>query len=356
MIVAAPASPGRLITVCIPTRNRPVLLTLALQSVMRQDYRPIEVLVGDNSNDDTAAHVVAGIECPPGITLRYHRNVPPCDAAENVQQLFDRAGGDRLLTLHDDDLLVDNALTVLAASWDSHPDSACVFGKHYIMTEGGETLARATDEANRLYFRVRATAGRQDSPIEAGLRQQVPMNGFLVDTKLARQVGMRPSAVVGCSCDADFGVRAGIAAGSRAFVYVDRFVSFYRLTESSILRDSRTNYGQHLFYQAISSLPLPAEVADSRRLMLTRIAPLAVLNAAMAGERRLALRLLRSEHYTLPWFGASTLRRLVCILSPRLHDKLLPLGRRLRRHRPTMFDAATTDGMASDSKQGSMGR
>ncbi|MEM1303844.1 MAG: glycosyltransferase, partial [Planctomycetota bacterium] len=48
-----------LISVCIPTYRRPDLLREAVESVVRQEYRPLEIIVGDDSPTPAAENVVA---------------------------------------------------------------------------------------------------------------------------------------------------------------------------------------------------------------------------------------------------------------------------------------------------------
>ena len=50
-----------LVTICIPTYNRPEMLRQSLQSVLWQSYRHLEVIVSDNASDTDTAAVVDSV-------------------------------------------------------------------------------------------------------------------------------------------------------------------------------------------------------------------------------------------------------------------------------------------------------
>jgi hypothetical protein len=183
-------------------------------------------------------------------------------------------------------------------------------------------LPADTEESNRRFGRVKANAGVQESALSVGLSQQLPNNCFLVDAKLAQNVGYRPEEEVGNSVDVDFGIRLGQVAGDRSFFFTDEFVSCYRLTEYSILRTRCFNYGEHLLFSEVAKLKVPQRDLPARDLSLKRMSAKAVLNAAMAGDRVKALSILFSRHYNLRYTDIRSLFRLLYIASPRLGARL----------------------------------
>jgi glycosyltransferase involved in cell wall biosynthesis len=311
-----------LITICIPTCRRPDLLKEALESCFRQNYRPLEILIGDDSGDDRSVEMIRGLNLPEGIVVTHVIHDPSLRQARNVDWLIANSKGGRLLLLHDDDLLCDNGIDKLVEAWDAAGGIVCVYGKQYVLSPAGEVLYAKTEAFNRHYGRINTNRGLQKSPLSAGLTQQLPNNCFLVDATLARAIGYRPEEVVGNSVDEDFGIRLGQAAGDNSFFYIDEFVSCYRLTEQSILRSRGLNYGEHLLFSEVAKLEVPERDLPARDLSLKRMSAKAVLNAAMARQRFEALSIFFSRHYELRYTDIRSLFRLIYIASPSLGARL----------------------------------
>lgn len=313
----------RLVSICIPTRNRVDFLLEAVGSVLQQAHRPLEILVGDDSSDEVSADTLEALELPAGVALRVFRNRPSLGQSGNVNALFQAARGELLLLLHDDDLLMPGGLDRLLALKAEHPDAACLFGQQLVISDDGELLSAETLELNTLYQRAELADGPVASGLVAGLQQQIPNNGFLVDTALAQRTLYRGDRELGTAVDADFAIRMA-AATDRPTVFASDYVSVYRLSRQSILRSS-TSQRYHLFFQALAELSVPAEAEPARAAALQRIAPSAALDAANAGERALALQILRSQAYRPRLASLHSLAIATSVVSPALGRRVRPL-------------------------------
>jgi glycosyltransferase involved in cell wall biosynthesis len=295
------------------------LLKAAVVSCLQQKHRPLEIVIGDDSGDNRSADVLTSIVFPDGVRLRHKVHELPLRQGRNVNWLFANAAGARCCLLHDDDLLCDGGLDILIAAFTIYPNAVCVYGKQKLMSNDGFVLEVDTEEFNTRYGRTADKTGPQASPLSAGLTQQLPNNGYLVDSNLARRIGYSLEEEVGQGAvDLAFGIRLGSESAPNAFVYVDHFVSFYRLTAESILRSRHTNKGYHLIFQNVEALAVGAGDAPARDLCLRRLGAEAVLDAAIAGQRRLATRILLSRHYRLSFFDPRTLFRLIYLTFPKL--------------------------------------
>lgn len=335
------AEQQELISICIPTCNRPDLVQIAIKSCFAQDYRPLEILVGDDSNSDATSLILQSLPCPAGIFLNYTRNVPSLGQSANVNALFARASGARLALLHDDDLFCPDGLAALIKGWRSVPDSVCVFGRQVAVTQCGSVDVANTLYLDHLYERDVLKSGPQRSSIAAGLLQHLPNNCFLVKSELARKTLYSSEREVGQAVDADFGIRLGLNAVNASFVFVPHFVSAYRLTARSIARSADRNQDHHLIFEKVEEISVPVEDEPAKLTFLTRIGPSSVLDAANAGERQLACDIMRS-----PYFGKSALspHSLVAAVSIAWPS----LGRALR---PTLKKVAKLGQAASITKQ-----
>ncbi|MFM0200278.1 glycosyltransferase family 2 protein [Paraburkholderia fungorum] len=287
---------ARLISICIPTCNRPALLEQAIDSCHAQTYGEFEIVIGDDSSDDSARQVVerCRLRSTRPIPIRYERNTPRLGQAANVNRLFARAQGARLVLLHDDDLLEPNALSRLDACWHAYPELTAAFGKQRVIADDGTPRPQATERLNHDYLRVPERAGRLPVPALAGIDQMFPNNGYLVDTLAARRIAYRAAAEVGEACDFDFGLRLSVDAV--AICFVDEFVSVSRETALSI--SSHALPAMHAFAQLRAS-SVPAAAQAARDDALRRVAPRAASAYARAGEAAAAWRVLLSRYYPM---------------------------------------------------------
>jgi glycosyltransferase involved in cell wall biosynthesis len=332
MLINQPQEPQEkpapnLISICIPTRNRPALLKLAIESCFAQRYRPIEILIGDSSDNEDTQSSLMNIDAPEGISIRHCLHSTPLKQSANVNWLFHNAWGNRLILLHDDDLLCKDAVDLLDQGWRERENTACVFGKQLIVSFEGHVLEAETEQQEQRYGRISSNAGCQSSNLDCGLRQQIPNNGFLVDSQLARQVRYRSEADVGLTAvDVDFGIRLG-AETNRPFHFVNEYVSKYRLTPNSVLRARTTNRGQHLFFKSVEAMTVPSASERARRDCLRRFGAAAALDAAKAGDRWFTLKVICSPFYERPLVSGWTAIRLLYVLAPSLASTV---ERRLR--------------------------
>lgn len=291
---AGAALTPRLISICIPTCNRPALLEQAIESCIAQSYNELEILIGDDSLDARTEAVVNGCRLRSARPILYERNSPRLGQAGNVNRLFARARGARLVLLHDDDLLEPNALDCLDGHWQSHPYLTAAFGKQRVIADDGTPRPDSTERLNRDYRRVPERAGLLPVPALAGIDQMFPNNGYMVDTLVARKTGYRSADKVGEACDFDFGLRLSIDAPGICFV--DQFLSVSRESSQSI--SSYALPAMHV-YDLLTTSAIPETADVARDNALRRIAPRAASAYARSGDARAAWRVLLSRNYLM---------------------------------------------------------
>ncbi|WP_310633042.1 glycosyltransferase family 2 protein, partial [Paraburkholderia sp.] len=118
------------VSICLPTCNRPDLLIRCIESCLQQTHTLIEIVIGDDSQDDRTATLIA-TRYGHDARVAYRRNVPSLGQARNVASLFARATGDKILLIHDDDFLVADGIEKLLAQWTRYPDLQVAFGNQY---------------------------------------------------------------------------------------------------------------------------------------------------------------------------------------------------------------------------------
>lgn len=89
------------ISICIPTYKRTHLLKKLLDSIEIQSYRDFEILINDNSPDNSVELLISSYL--PGLPISYEKNQPVVSAGGNCIKVVRRASGDWIKVMHDDD-------------------------------------------------------------------------------------------------------------------------------------------------------------------------------------------------------------------------------------------------------------
>lgn len=99
-----------LVTVGIPTYNRPESLARTLDRVARQTYRHLEIIVSDNASDGTATQDVVNAFCKSDHRIQYHRQSSNLGANANFDFVLKKASGNYFMWAADDDYFDDENL------------------------------------------------------------------------------------------------------------------------------------------------------------------------------------------------------------------------------------------------------
>jgi glycosyltransferase involved in cell wall biosynthesis len=124
-----------LVSTIIPVHNRPLLLREAVESVLAQTYRLIEVVIVDDGSTDETAAVAAGFERARPDIVRVARiaNSGPGAAREAGRQL---ARGEFLQYLDSDDLLAPTKFEIQVAALRASPECGAAYGHTRAYTMG----------------------------------------------------------------------------------------------------------------------------------------------------------------------------------------------------------------------------
>jgi glycosyltransferase involved in cell wall biosynthesis len=121
-----------LISIVMPSFNHARFIGAAIDSVLAQDYRPIELSVMDGGSTDGTVDILRGY----GAQLRFvsQRDRGQSDA---LNRGFQMVRGDILCWLNSDDLFLPGALTKVADAFRRHPEAGFVYGKGVNVNEAG---------------------------------------------------------------------------------------------------------------------------------------------------------------------------------------------------------------------------
>ena len=123
-----------LVTVGIPTFDRPLLLARALSAVARQDYPNLEVLVADNASPgEETDHVVERYRDALA-QLNYVRHEERVPQLSNFMLLVRRASGRYFMWLADDDEISPNYVSSLVEVLEDDPGAVSAAGRWRVMS------------------------------------------------------------------------------------------------------------------------------------------------------------------------------------------------------------------------------
>lgn len=132
-----------LVSIMIPTYNRPELFEQTLQSAMAQTYPHVEILVNDNSTDDATRHLMEKYIADDRI--HYFRNRQAASKADNFAPFEEMAAGEYLQWCMDDDILAPEKLACMVSALRDNPQVALVTSQRGFIDEQGSRLTDMED-------------------------------------------------------------------------------------------------------------------------------------------------------------------------------------------------------------------
>jgi glycosyltransferase involved in cell wall biosynthesis len=123
-----------LISVLIPTYNREKYIKQAIDSVIAQDYRPIEIIVVDDGSTDGTKEIVKKYD--KSIVKYFYQKNKGIPGARNA--CLSKAKGEYIAWLDSDDYYLPGKLTAQMNYMRKHPDCEIVFTKYENFLESKE--------------------------------------------------------------------------------------------------------------------------------------------------------------------------------------------------------------------------
>jgi hypothetical protein len=208
------------------------------------------------------------------------------------------------MLLHDDDLLMPDAVELLFSCFVKYPQIDAAFGKQYIITDLGVIDETGSNTLNRDYYRTSEFEGLKLSPLETGFLQQFPNDAYLIRSGKARGIGYLEDA--GDACDFDFALRLGLK-NLRPF-FLNEYTAKYRLSNDAINKKSNNNAGVSS-YKLVEKLNVPLESRRLRANWLKAKAPIAISEALNIGMYTEATRIYFSHWHRNRIFSLGGMKR-----------------------------------------------
>lgn len=130
-----------LLSIVVPSYNQGAYIRETLDSILAQDYRPIEVLVIDGgSNDDT----VRVLESYAGTAELQWWSEPDRGVVDAVNKGFARVRGEIVAVQSSDDVYVPGAFSRVIAEFASDPETALIYGDVEYIDVRSRVVGRTT--------------------------------------------------------------------------------------------------------------------------------------------------------------------------------------------------------------------
>lgn len=128
------------VSIIIPTRNRPFFVLKAVESILSQSYKYIEIIVSDNSTDLKTETILSNYQ---ESKIRYIRQSGLLEMYENWNAALDKATGEFVVLLSDDDYLeptfVEDMIEALKKT-DKEEDVAIIYSSCNIVDVDGNIV------------------------------------------------------------------------------------------------------------------------------------------------------------------------------------------------------------------------
>lgn len=132
-----------LVSVIIPTYNRPDYLKQAIESVLQQTYRHLEVIVTD---DCSAENPQAAIDALQDKRVRLRRNSTNLGVGLNAKNAAIETKGKYVACLNDDDLWESTFLEKLVACLEHHSEAVLAFCDYSVIDSESNINPQKTEE------------------------------------------------------------------------------------------------------------------------------------------------------------------------------------------------------------------
>jgi glycosyltransferase involved in cell wall biosynthesis len=159
-----------LVSVVLPTHNRPIWLAEALTSVLEGDFDDLEIIVSNNGSWEDTRRLQAAM---PDARVRWIEQDPALERGDNFLAALALARGRYVATLHDDDRWSPRFLATLVPPLERHPEAVLAFSDHYIVDERGVVDPAETEANTEHWGRAELAEGLHRPFFGAVARQSV---------------------------------------------------------------------------------------------------------------------------------------------------------------------------------------
>jgi glycosyltransferase involved in cell wall biosynthesis len=275
-----------LVSIIIPTFDRPRYLKEAIEAGLAQTYSNIEVLVFDNGMlDETQTVAENATHRDPRV--RFQRNQRNLGMSANFNALAQAARGEFLVAIGDDDRLLPDFVRRLIEVM--RPGLRVAFSNHYLIDATGKRLEPASREHTRHYGRDAIPAGVLENADAAVWRQSIPLSASLLRTADVLRLRFREDLN---TPDIEFFIR--LAQEGAGFVFVPEYLMEYRVHSGAM---TAGGLWTEELVECLTPIEVKPEIESYKRQFLIPMVVNAVSRSLQQGNMERARAFLRNKYY-----------------------------------------------------------
>ena len=138
-LILRAVSAGPLVTVIVPSFNQGQFIRQTLDSILRQDYRPVEILVIDGGSTDETVDVLKSFGARADLTWV---SEPDRGVVDAVNKGLQAARGDIMAIQSSDDCYAPGAIARVVREFVADPQVGLIYGDTVKVDEHGQELSR----------------------------------------------------------------------------------------------------------------------------------------------------------------------------------------------------------------------
>jgi glycosyltransferase involved in cell wall biosynthesis len=175
------------ISVCVPTYNRPDTLKVLIKTFLKQDYKNKELVISDDTPNNSIEKLVRSFR---NKSIKYFHNEVALGFSKNFLASMERAKGDYILTIGDDDLLfTEKVLSTYVKKFRENPKVFYLYSNLIQFSDNMQVEYIINNYSKDTYFRRGAIAmkGMWLSSIfigGIGIRNKISLKKFYPKKKI----------------------------------------------------------------------------------------------------------------------------------------------------------------------------
>ena len=128
-----------LVSICIPAYKKPEYVVRCIESVLKQTYKQVEIVISDDSPNQDIKLAIESYNS--SISIKYYHNHPALKSPINWNNALNKANGYFYMLMHQDDWFeVDDAIETYIQTFEANPQVDFAFCKNTAIQPDGQVL------------------------------------------------------------------------------------------------------------------------------------------------------------------------------------------------------------------------